>query len=306
MNPSVDVVQNQGQRNRPGRPCKPRRSEGTKSEREGTPTRSERDSVETRNRVVQQNLGLVYRVARQFLNRGLTIEDLVGEGTLGLIRAAEAYDPSLGTRFSTYANYWIKDSIQAALANTATTIRLPMNVSKLLDRWRQTERSLCQLRGYAPTFDEVAASMDLDPSTLRLLARAHRVSQLDLEPTNGEDCASRTLLMLDERSSAEETLADREERESIKRRFKRLDGKQRAMVEMRYGLAGEPPMSFEQIGGRLGMAPSAVHRAVSAALRKLGAISEPRPPDRSDATGSGDGSGPGRRVSPGHRPGAEC
>ena len=277
-----------------------------KNEGEGTPTSSETDSVESRNRVVQQNLGLVHRVARQFMNRGLTIDDLVGEGTLGLIRAAEEYDPSVGTRFSTYANYWIKEAIRAALANTATIIRLPMNVSKLLDRWRQTERSLCHLRGYAPSFDEVAASMDLDPPTLQLLARAHRVSQLDVEPTNGDDCASRTLLMLDERSSAEETLAEREERESLTRRFTRLDGKQRAMVEMRYGLAGEPPLSFDQIGGRLGMAPSAVHKAVSAALRKLGAISEPRLSDDLDAPMSRDGTGFGRRVSPGHRPGAEC
>ena len=109
-----------------------------------SPTRRSRPirtDVESRNWVVQANLGLVYRVARQFLRRGLTIDDLVGEGNLGLIRAAQQYDPSQGTRFSTYATYWIRDAIQSALANTAATIRLPMNVSKLLGRWGARRRS---------------------------------------------------------------------------------------------------------------------------------------------------------------------
>ena len=101
--------------------------------------------VESRNQLVQANLGLVHRVARQYVNRGLTFDDLVGEGNLGLIRAAQEYDPSLGTRFSTYANYWIRDAIRAALANTAATIRLPMNIAKLLGRWRRTEKALYHL-----------------------------------------------------------------------------------------------------------------------------------------------------------------
>ena len=133
-----------------------------------SPTRRSRPirtDVESRNRVVQANLGLVYRVARQFLGRGLTIDDLVGEGNLGLIRAAQQYDPSQGTRFSTYATYWIREAIQSALANTAATIRLPMNVSKLLGRWERTEKVLYLRRGYPPTFEDVANAMGLDRPT---------------------------------------------------------------------------------------------------------------------------------------------
>ena len=103
-----------------------------------------------RNRLVQANLGLVYHVARQYLHRGLTLEDLVGEGNLGLIRAAQQYDPAVGTQFSTYATYWIREAIQSALANTVGTIRLPMNISKLLGRWRRTEKRLLQAQGHPP------------------------------------------------------------------------------------------------------------------------------------------------------------
>ena len=141
-----------------------------------TPRRSESigvgHDVEMRNRVVQANLGLVHQVARRYVNRGLTMEDLVGEGNLGLIRAAQAYDPSQGTRFSTYAYYWIREAIQSALASSVGTIRLPMNISRLLGRWRRTEKALCQLNGHPPTFEEVAAAMDLDRPTQRLVAQA--------------------------------------------------------------------------------------------------------------------------------------
>ena len=101
-----------------------------------------RGDVESRNRLVQEHLSLVLPLARQYLNRGLTFEDLVGEGNLGLIRAAEQYDPSFGTRFSTYATYWIRAAIVSAVMNTAATIRVPMNVGRLLARWRRTEKQL--------------------------------------------------------------------------------------------------------------------------------------------------------------------
>ena len=165
----------------------------------------------------------------------------MGEGNLGLIRAAQQYDPAVGTQFSTYATYWIREAIQSALANTVGTIRLPMNISKLLGRWRRTEKRLLQAQGHPPTFEEVASSMGLDRTTQRLIDKAHRVARLLKETAHREEGPSRTLLMLDEGISAEELLSAQEEQATVARRLERLGGMERAVVSLRFGLSGERP-----------------------------------------------------------------
>ena len=119
---------------------------------------------EARNRLVQANLGLVGTIAREFLGRGLAFEDLVAEGNLGLIRAAEEFDPRFGTRFSTYAAYWIRQAIRHALINTTSTIRLPAHMVGLLTKWRRAERALSREAGRAASFDEIASSLQLSES----------------------------------------------------------------------------------------------------------------------------------------------
>ena len=103
----------------------------------------------------------------------MVLDDLIGEGNLGLIRAAEEYDPRFGTRFSTYASYWIKQAIRHALINTSATIRLPAHMVGLLTKWRRAERSLCRELGRAPSFDEVASHLGLSESQKSLVAKAH-------------------------------------------------------------------------------------------------------------------------------------
>lgn len=252
---------------------------GTKSLGRITEPSCGRDEVASRNRIVQENLGLVRRVARQFQNRGLMIEDLVGEGVLGLIRAADRYDPAMGARFSTYATYWIRDAIQTALANTAGTIRLPMNVWRLMARWVRTESLLWQVQGHSPTFDEVAAAMGLDGAAQSLVARAHQVTQLQMQKESAGEELSPVHLMCDEGQTAEEFLSAREEREWISRRMERLDDDERAAVSLRYGLSGEPAMSLVQIGDRLGLSAASVQKVIGRAMRKLGQ----RPLRRRDA-----------------------
>ena len=112
-------------------------------------------------RLVGANLGLVVAIARNFLGRGLVLDDLVGEGNLGLIRAAQDFDPEFGTRFSTYAGYWVKQAIRDALNNRTATIRLPANIVRLLIRWRRTERMLCSEGRGMPDFEEVASVLGL-------------------------------------------------------------------------------------------------------------------------------------------------
>src|SRR5262249_1622448 len=118
----------------------------------------------SRSRMIQANLRLVVKIARDYVGRGIVLDDLIGEGNLGLIRAAEEFDPRCGTRFSTYASYWIKQAIRHALINTTSTIRLPAHMVGLLTKWRRAERTLCRDEGRAPTFDEVASYLRLSPT----------------------------------------------------------------------------------------------------------------------------------------------
>src|SRR5947209_2359590 len=146
--------------------------------------RGDRDA---RGRMIKANLRLVVKIARDYVGRGLVLDDLVGEGNVGLIRAAEEYDPRFGTRFSTYASYWIKQAIRHALINTTATIRLPAHMYSLLTKWRRAERLLCRQQGGPPSFDEVAAYLGLSETQKGLVAKAHRARQLKLESGLG-DC----------------------------------------------------------------------------------------------------------------------
>ena len=121
---------------------RPRQHRLSQDEVRALATRIADGDREARNLLVQANLGLVWRVARNYVGRGLMMDDLVGEGNLGLIRAAEEFDPLVGTHFSTYATFWIKESILSALMNTTATIRVPAHMFRLLIKWSRTERSL--------------------------------------------------------------------------------------------------------------------------------------------------------------------
>src|SRR5205085_895865 len=136
---------------------------------------------EARARMIRANLRLVVKIARDFVGRGIVFDDLIGEGNLGLIRAAEEFDPRFGTRFSTYASYWIKQAIRHALINTTSTIRLPAHMVGLLTKWRRAEGTLCREEGRVPTFDEIASYLRLSETQKSLVAKARQARQLKLE-----------------------------------------------------------------------------------------------------------------------------
>src|ERR1700716_1595174 len=117
--------------------------------------------VRARDRMVRANLRLVVNIARGYTGKGLSLQDLIEEGNLGLLRAVEGFDPSMGTRFSTYASYWIKQSIKRALVNTAKTIRIPAYMVELLAKWRRATSKLQDELGRAPTIDEIASALEL-------------------------------------------------------------------------------------------------------------------------------------------------
>ncbi len=229
-----------------------------------------RGDHEARNLMVQANFGLVGTIAREFRGRGLDHEDLIGEGNLGLIRAAEEFDPRFGTRFSTYAAYWIKQAIRHALINTTSTIRLPAHMVGLLTKWRRAERVLCREAGRAPSFDEIASFLALSEAQKVLVARAQQARQLKREssvtgkahPWSADESVAR-------HDTPDSLLEVDDERDLLLRRMDRLDARERAILALRYGLEGEPPLTLKKIGRRLGVTREWVRKIEMRALRKL-------------------------------------
>src|SRR5213595_2037954 len=137
--------------------------------------RIETGDAEARDQMVRANLRLVVNIARGYTGKGLGLQDLIEEGNLGLLRAVEGFDPSMNTRFSTYASYWIKQSIKRALVNTAKTIRLPAYMVELLSKWRRASSKLQEELGRTPTHEEVARTLNLPKKKLNIIKKAIRV-----------------------------------------------------------------------------------------------------------------------------------
>jgi RNA polymerase primary sigma factor len=220
--------------------------------------------------MIEANLRLVVKIARDYVGRGIPLDDLIGEGNLGLIRASQEYDPAFGTRFSTYASYWIKQAICHALINTTATIRLPAHMVGLMTRWRRAERSLCRELRRAPTFEEVAAVLGLSETQKTLVSRAQQARQLKLESgLAGEVNRWSPEEAIDRRDRPESALEDQDERERLMSRLERLDERERTILSLRYGLEGAVPLTLKEIGRRLGVTREWVRKIELRAVRKL-------------------------------------
>ena len=228
-----------------------------------------------RNSMVRANLGLVVTIARAFQGRGLVLDDLVGEGNLGLIRAAERFDPRFGLRFSTYAGYWIKESIRHALIKTTSTIRLPAHMVRLLTKWHLAERSLHREWGRVPNFDELSSFLGLSESQKSLVAKAHRARHLELESAMGSGAGHRSPEELADRYEPAESMIEAEdERRMLLGRLERLNLRERTVLALRYGLEGEEPLTLTEIGRRLGVTRECVRKIEIRAVCRLRSTEE--------------------------------
>jgi RNA polymerase primary sigma factor len=222
-----------------------------------------------RDRMVEANLGLVRTIARDFRGRGLELDDLIGEGHMGLIRAVERFDPRVGTRFSTYAAYWIREAIRRALANTASAIRVPVATVGLLTRWRRAERALARELGRMPGFEEIAAVLGLNKAQRQMVARALQAGRMRREGDIGEAADGRGIAeMIARVDSVEGRLEAEEDCELVRRRIGRLDDRERTIIMLRYGFEGES-LTLQEIGARLGITREGVRKIELRALAKL-------------------------------------
>jgi RNA polymerase primary sigma factor len=225
---------------------------------------------EARDRMVRANLRLVVNIARGYTGKGLALQDLIEEGNLGLLRAVEGFDPSMNTRFSTYASYWIKQSIKRALVNTAKTIRIPAYMVELLAKWRRASNKLTDELGRAPTHEEVGRLMGLPKRKLSIIKKAIRVYNSVPQTDQMDGSWSIDEMVEDGRSrTPDNEMVENDDMTHVLQLLDKMDKREATVLRMRFGLDADEPKTLKEIGESLGLTRERVRQIESEALAKL-------------------------------------